>query len=391
VAGGWARPGFEPLLAILDEAPQRFGEVGCSMSAWVGGAEVMHGWTGVAEGRPWQEDTLAVTFSCTKGAVALCAQMLMDRGLLQSERRVADYWPEFANAGKQETTVGQLLDHSAGMITIPDYPTVLGRDLDGLTDWELVTSALAASPPAWRPGTRAAYHAMTYGHLVGEVIRRVDGRTPGRFFHEEVAAPLGLDFWIGTPAEHMPRVSGPVVDPSAPPPPESDEQRTAREVLQRGDWLSEAAWGLSSIFWYPGHASLFASLREPRMLAAELPAINGTGTASALGRMYAALAMGGALDGVQLVGAESIPRATAQRTEVPGSAPFALGYQLFGDMLGPCGAGKRSFGHAGAGGQLAFADPEAGVGFAFVKNRHFAEPVAAMELVRGLYACLGNH
>jgi CubicO group peptidase (beta-lactamase class C family) len=188
----------------------------------------------------------------------------------------------------------------------------------------------------------------------------------------------------------MPRVSGPVVDASAPPPPESDEQRVAREALQRGDWLSEAAWGWSSIFWYPGHASLFASLREPRMLAAELPAINGTATASALGRMYAALAMGGELDGVRLVSAESIPRATALRTEIAGSAPFGLGYQLFAEMLGLCGAGGRSFGHAGAGGHLAFADPDARVGFGFVKNRHFPEPTTALALVHALYGCLGD-
>jgi CubicO group peptidase (beta-lactamase class C family) len=376
------------VLAALGEAPRRFGETGCAVSAWVGGTQVVNAWTGTAEGRPWEEDTLAVSFSCTKGALSLCAQMLMDRGLLDPSRRVVDYWPEFGAAGKEDTTVAQLLDHSAGAITIPDYPTLLGADLGGLADWDLVTSALAAAPPAWRPGTRVAYHAMTFGHLVGEVIRRVDGRTPGRFIAEEVAGPLDLEFWIGLPEDLMSRVSGPIVDLTAAPPPESDGERAAREALQRGDWLAEAAWPWSSLFWYPGHASLFASLREPRMLAPELPAINGTGTAAALGRMYAALAIGGELDGVRLVSAQSIARATEPRTEAPGSAPFGLGYQLFAGMLGPCGAGAGTFGHAGAGGHLAFADPESGVGFGFVKNRHFPEPTAALELVRTLYECL---
>jgi CubicO group peptidase (beta-lactamase class C family) len=385
--GGWARPGFEPVLSTLARAAPDFGEVGCAVSAWVGGSQVVNAWTGLGEGRPWREDTLAVTFSCTKGAVALCAQMLEDRGLLDPSRRVGDYWPEFATAGKEETTVGQLLDHSAGVLTIPDYPTLLGPDLGGLTDWELVTTALAASPPAWRPGTRTGYHAMTYGHLAGEAIRRIDGRTPGRFFHDEVAVPLGLEFWIGLPGDLMERVAGPIAEPGALVS-ESDIPPPALDALRRGDWLNEAAWGWSTIFQYPGHASLFASLREQRMLQAELPAINGTGTASALGRMYAALALGGELDGVRLVSPESTERAIAPRTQVPFSAPYGLGYQLFGELLSPCGAGQRSFGHAGAGGNLAFADPDAGVGFALVKNRHFAEPTAALALVRSLYDCL---
>ena len=191
------------------------GEVGASVCVMIEGRTVVDLWGGLADrhaGGPWERDTLGLVWSSTKGATALCAHMLCSRGRLDLDRPVSFYWPEFGQAGKDTITVRMLLDHQAGLPAIR-RPLVPG----GLYDWQYMIDALAAEEPFWEPGTRQGYHATTFGHLVGEVVRRVSGRPFDVFFRDEVAGPLGLDFHFGLPEEHEPRVA-PTIRADPPPP-----------------------------------------------------------------------------------------------------------------------------------------------------------------------------
>src|SRR5882724_2391976 len=181
------------------------GEVGAAVTVVAAGETVVDLWGGTADtetGKPWERDTLTMVFSSTKGATALAAHVLVVRGALDLDAPVARYWPEFAAAGKAEIPVRMLLNHQAGLPAIGPPMSE-----ESMTDWEATVGALARQEPWWKPGTAHGYHAITYGFLVGEVVRRVSGRSLGRFFHEEIAAPLGLDFWIGLPESEEPRVA----------------------------------------------------------------------------------------------------------------------------------------------------------------------------------------
>ena len=191
------------------------GEVGASVCITVDGETVVDLWGGVADptsGRPWTADTIGHIWSGTKGATALCAHILASRGLLDLNAPVAAYWPEFAKNGKDAILVRHLLAHQAGLPAVRE-PLPEGA----FYDWALMTDALAREEPFWRPGTRSGYHALTFGYLVGEVVRRVSGRSLGTFFREEVAQPLGIEFWLGLPEEHEHRVAPTI--PAAPPGP----------------------------------------------------------------------------------------------------------------------------------------------------------------------------
>src|SRR5690606_36755813 len=181
------------------------GELGAGFALYADGRQVVDIWGGIsdrASGRPWDIDTLQLVFSTTKGATAICIAKLVDEGRLSYADKVAQHWPEFAAEGKEGITVGHLLSHQAGLIAYDR--TLTFDDVMAVTP---VVEALAAQRPMWEPGTAHGYHALTYGWLAGEVVRRVDGRTLGRFFADEIAAPLGLEFWIGLPESEEPRVS----------------------------------------------------------------------------------------------------------------------------------------------------------------------------------------
>src|SRR5437764_12757166 len=181
------------------------GEAGASVCVTVGGEPVVDLWGGIADrasGRPWERDTVGLVWSCSKGATALCAHVLVARGQLDLDAPVARYWPEFAQAGKGAITLKLLLTHQAGLPAVRQ-PLRPG----GLYDWDYMVEVLAAEAPFWPPGTRQGHHASTFGHLVGEVVRRLSGKDVGTFFREEVAGPLGLDFHLGLPAEHEHRVA----------------------------------------------------------------------------------------------------------------------------------------------------------------------------------------
>ncbi len=330
--------------AVRDAFAENFAaepEVGASVAVTLDGAPVVDLWAGYADRertRAWERDTIVNVFSTTKGMVALAAHMLADRGALDFDAPVARYWPEFAQAGKAELPVRYLLTHQAGL-------NVLEGNLSPAQtlDWDAVCAQLASQAPRWEPGTKQGYHTGTFGHLVGEVVRRVDGRTVGTFVREEIAAPLGVDFLIGFGPEEDHRVADILADTRTPP----------------GDDVTAA---IAAIDW---------NARERR--AAELPSGGGHTNARALAAVYGALACGGEARGVRLLRAEAVERARVERANgrdetlgVPThrTLGFMLPFAEFGDVR-PVG----TFGHAGAGGSQGFADTERHIGFGYAMNQ----------------------
>lgn len=351
--------------ALLDNFGAR-GELGASVAVYVDGKPVVDLWGGVAnhvDGRPWREDTLCLLFSSTKAAAALCAHALVARCRLDLDAPIARYWPEFAAAGKDAISVRMLLNHSAGLAAI-DRPL----EPDTIFDWATLVDALAAQPPNWRPGTAHGYHAMTFGWLVGELVRRVSGLSIGSFFREAVAGPLGLEFWIGLPPEYHDRVARIRMAP-----PRREASPLFRAMFNRATLTSRAFMNPRSML-MPGQANSAA------ILSAEIPAANGMATARSLARMYAALASGGHLDGVELVTREAVEslgqsRAASEGTDLVLLAPtrFTLGFMKSVDnrpdssfLLGP---NASAFGHPGAGGSFGMADPEARIAIGYVMNQ----------------------
>ncbi|WP_163509394.1 serine hydrolase domain-containing protein [Fodinicola acaciae] len=296
-------------------------------------------------------DSLTVLMSATKGLTATLAHLLAERGQLRIDAPVSTYWPEFS----PDVTVAQLLSHTAGFFSF-DIGT------QQLTDWDQCVAALASMTPLWQPGTAYRYHAITYGFLVGEVIRRVSGRSVGRLFAEEIGGPLGLDLWIGLPADKESRVR-PV---SAQNPPVSSEQMA--EILRGLGVDLEHPVTLALLAGFRSVSGLLPALNTAEFHAAELPAANGIGNARSLARFYAALLS--EVDGIRVLRPEAVEAARKPQTDglrppapldaMPDPYPLrhGLGFELArpgNPMLGPGG-----FGHAGAGGRLAFADPESG-------------------------------
>ena len=201
-------PGYEPVRDAFVKGMGSFGYGGGAYCAYVDGRPVVDLWGGNArDGEPWQADTATVLMSATKSFGSMCMQILVDRGQIDVDEKVATYWPEYAQNGKESTTVRQLLLHTGGVVGFDQMDEVLRYDGTGWGDLDVIAARLAESVPSFPPGTKHTYHALTIGWLVAEIIRRVDGRTLGRFFAEEIAGPLGLDAWIGLPEAELPRVA----------------------------------------------------------------------------------------------------------------------------------------------------------------------------------------
>ena len=303
---------------------------------------------------------------------ALIAHRLVEQGKIDLDAPVATYWPEFAAEGKKEVPVRWLLSHQVGLPAIREtLPS------ETLYDWDAMCSALAATEPWWTPGTKHGYHPVTYGFLVGEVIRRVAGKTVGQLFREDVAEPLGADFHIGLPEAEHGRVSDMVGSLAAP---KTDAKTGSGKPAVRikgpmADFMRDMADPTTMVG---------AAFNNPRIRAgahnttewrkAEIPAANGHGNARALARIYGALACGGEVDGIRLLEPESVTRARTEQISGPdatlGSMPmrYGLGYMLRSDFM-PLSPNESAFGHPGAGGSIGMADPEAGVGFGFVMNK----------------------
>ncbi len=334
------------------------GEVGAAVAVAIDGelvVDLVGGHVDADRTRPWQDDTIVNVYSTTKGMTALCAHRLVEEGRLDLDAPAATVWPEFAAAGKAEVPVRWLLSHQVGLPAVKkDLPA------GALYDWELFCSALAEQEPWWTPGTQHGYHALTFGHLVGELLRRVDGRTLGTYFREEIAEPLGLDFHIGLDPKHFPRCADMI------PAPKPEGGASMLEQFATGDSMTARAFNNP-----PQPAG---AVNTPEWRQAEIPAGNGHGDARSLARVYGALACDGTLDGVHLLSPASVARATEEQAHGPDAVlmqmpmRFGLGFFLTQPMI-PLGPNPRAFGHPGAGGSIAFADPDARLSFAYVMNQ----------------------
>jgi len=361
---GWTAPGFDGVRTAFEKNFGEGLEVGAAFSAYHRGKLVADLWGGVADpetGRPWARDTIIGVFSTTKGAAAICAHKLAQEGKLEIDAPVAQYWPEFAQAGKEHIPVRYLLSHRAGLAWA-DEPLTLEQCLA----WEPMIHALEHQKPAWEPGTTHGYHAITYGYLVGEVVRRVTGRSIGTYFHEEIAAPLGLDFWIGLPESEEPRVAMLVGGLFGMDEADLDEEtRASIEAFVGPDTMLGKALSGGGGFAGPGIWNTRA------VHAAEIPAAAGIGDARSIARMYAACV--GEVDGIRLLTPEQVEIAATQETEGPNSVlldldiQFGLGFIVPSSLVQVGGAG--GFGHFGAGGSAGWADPDAELAMGYAMNR----------------------
>ena len=380
-------------------------DLGAACCVYVDGRAVVDLWGGLADretNRPWERDTVALVASTTKGATAMCAHLLVQRGLLDLDAPVARYWPEFGAEGKEKLPVRYLLSHQAGLPVV-DTPVTF----EEACAWDPLVRALEAQKPLWTPGTEHLYHAMTYGFLVGEVIRRITGRSLGTFFAEEIARPLGLSAWIGLPEEIEPRVAR---IEAAPFPYKSMEDLVTDFAKLMGfdpavaGTLVKDVYGPGSTFMKAGAVGGITeeNMHSRAYRAAEFPAANMFTNAHSLARMYAATVSD--VDGFRLLQPDTVAAMTVvqtDRTRMHGVPPVLLPYtkNLFRMSLGFWRAtppinpllGPASFGHPGSGGSLGAADPESRVGFGYVPNLWAATLVdpRAIELTAAVRKCLG--
>ncbi|GGM36368.1 serine hydrolase domain-containing protein [Dactylosporangium sucinum] len=365
---GHVEPGFEPVRDAFAAAFTDDGELGAAFAAYRDGEPVVDLWGGVADARtgaPWRPDTMQLIFSGTKGLVAVCLLLLVDRGRLRLDRPVAAYWPEFAAAGKGGVLVRDVVAHTARLpgLTTP----VTWREA---TDATRMAALVAAQPQSNDRRAADTYHTLTFGWLCGELLRRIDGRTVGRFFAEEVAGPLGIEAWIGLPAALEPRVARLELDLHAPGPPEHDA--FARSVLANP--VRRERLG------FPGN--------ERAWHAAEVPAANGIATARAVALLY------GRLD--RLVGAATLDlarRPLSVRVDPlhGGAMAFGVGFQVQTEAQ-PFGPPPDAFGHGGFGGSLHGRWPGSRVGFSYATNLLRDDPGdrRAARVLAALHDCLAD-
>jgi len=329
-------------------------ERGAALAVWYDGrvvCDLWGGWSDLARQEPWSRDTIVNVFSVSKAFCAIAIMRLVDAGALDLDGSVAEYWPEFAAAGKESVTVRQLMSHQAGL------PAIRAPLPDGAAlDWPIMTAALAAQAPWWKPGTAHGYHVNTFGFLSGELVRRIGGRTIGTLLREDVAGPLGADIHIGLPASEHHRVAEFAWLGNA-----------AKPEINSDDTLMR--W---NTYWNPPGFSGAHWVNTARWREAEVPSTNGHGNARGIARVYAALANGGTIDGVQTLSADAL--ATAATEQVNGfdiinqrPSRFGIGFQLTQPER-PLGPNPGAFGHFGAGGSLGFCDPQARVAFGYVTN-----------------------
>lgn len=381
---GSVEPGFEPVADAFVQAFTGHERMGAALSIRVAGRSVIDLHGGVRDVRteqPWTSDTASVIFSCTKGLVAVLAARLVQDGLLDYDAPVARYWPEFAAAGKEDVLVRHVLAHRSGLSAPTD-----DISWTQLLSWSEMTRALAAQPPLWPAGEGYAYHAITQGWLVGEVIRRVVGESLGQYFGRIVADPLHVDAWIGLPPAEQHRVAhltvGPTLDALV-------AQQAAARTPGEVDWLDRAMTLGGAL--PPTLVEEAGGFNAADLRAAEVPAAGGIATARALATIWSATVVdergGRILDDAVLERALAVQSEGAPVFAVPPPWPrWGMGFQL--DSEARRYLTGDSFGHDGAGGQVGFADPVHGVGFAFLTNVMEADDPRATRIIDALRACL---
>jgi len=371
LVGGDVDEGYGPVADAFRRNFAERGEIGAACAVFKDGRKVVDLWGGYRNGvtrAPWQRDTLVTVFSSTKGVASLAIALAHSRGLIDYDEKVASYWPEFARNGKADVTVRQLLSHQAGLAVI-DRPL----SVTDLADLDVVADAIGDQAPAWIPGTRHGYHGISLGWYEGELIRRVDpaGRTLGRYFAEEIAAPLGIEFYIGLPdsvdPDRVAHIHG---------------YKPAEMILH----LNAMPWRFVAGFLNPRSITA-RSFANPKVLAltsnynrpdvrrVELPAANGTGQVGAIAKAYGVAATGGRELGLTQSTLDALMRPAAppsgglRDVVLRLDSVFSLGYVKPFPSFRFGASGGQAFGTPGAGGSFGFGDPETGIGFAYAMNR----------------------
>ncbi|HUW02493.1 MAG TPA: serine hydrolase domain-containing protein [Acidimicrobiales bacterium] len=392
---GTVADGFEPVRDAFEANFAEHGDVGAGFSLYVEGECVVDLTGGVADpatGRPYDDQTLQLVFSTTKGAAAICGHLLAQRGLLDFDAPVASVWPEFAAEGKGDVPIRWLFSHRTGLPVIDSQLT-----REQILAWDPVVEALAAQKPLWEPGTAHGYHALTYGWLVGEVVRRIDGRSIGQFFADEIADPLGLDFWIGLPDSEQSRCSPMLA---------ADMSGRGLDMANMDPDMLALLPELAAMYLDPNSVALRAlhlngafGLDGPEMpwnlaevRAAQIPAANGVTNARSLAKLYASCVS--EVDGIRLLDDAALDVALVEQSNgrdqtlvVP--TRFGLGFFLpsnFSPLLG-----TNSFGHAGAGGSLGAADRDRRIGYGYVMNQmgnNLSGDPRTIGLTEAIDACL---
>ena len=353
------QPGWEPVRDAFLEGFEKGEEHGAGVSIFHRGqcvVDLMGGWRDRDHTVPYDPDALQIVFSTTKGIMSIAVALCVQRGLLDYAEKVATYWPEFAQAGKQDLTVAELLAHRGGLYTLREP-----LSLNDALSWDYVTAKLAETEPLLPPGSVHAYHAITFGWLSGELVRRVDGRSVSEFISDEISGPLNADFYVGLPEHLEHRVARLMAHPIPSFPPE-----IAKIMNDRGGpgTKGEAALSLNGAFG-PG------AFNKPEVHRAQVPGANGIGNARALAKIYAACV--GEVDGVQLLRPDTVAQATTSMTPVDevdavllSQTDFAMGFMRHNDHYRF--TGPEAFGHTGAGGSASFADARRQLGFSYVMN-----------------------
>ncbi|WP_405860557.1 beta-lactamase family protein [Streptomyces sp. NBC_01515] len=359
---GVVAEGFEPVRDAFVRNFEARGDRGAAVTVYRHGHRVVDLWAGTKDidgTAPWEQGTAQIVRSATKGVAAAVLLLLAQRGELDLDAPVGEYWPEYKAAGKEHTLVWHLLAHRAGVPAL-DRPLTPEQAADPV----LSATAVAAQAPAWEPGTDHGYHAQTYSWLTGELVRRVTGRSIGEWIADEIAGPVGADLWVGLPASSASRVGrvaqleAATTDPGTL---RTRPKRSVSEAYANPDSLTRRAFG--AITPMPDE-------NDPAYRAAELPASNGIATADGLARVYASL-IGEVDGGVSLFTPATVQLGRTERSSGPDrvlviTTRFGLGYMLHGSAS-PL-LSESSFGHPGRGGALGFADPESGIAFGYVTN-----------------------
>jgi CubicO group peptidase (beta-lactamase class C family) len=396
VVDGWLHPDFTEVAEALRR----------QLEGWPGGAAVcvyhegrcvadLWGGERDAAGTPWTHDTMAPSFSTTKGVAATILHILVDRGLLHYDDRVAEHWPEFGQAGKERITVRQVLAHQSGLYHIRQ----MIEHAEQMLDWQHMIGVIERAAPIHEPGTATGYHGLTFGFLVGELARRVTGQPFPALVRELLAEPLRLDgLYIGTPACELPRAAKLLWPQAGREPVGGLALLRLREhglgfVVQPSLWVVQRALGLlgfqldfdSMLDALAPRGILGFDFGGPETLAASIPAANGLFTARSLARVYAALANGGTLDGVQLLSSSTLAEALTVQAAPPGRVviPFDMRWRLgYHAVLTSRGVPQRAFGHFGFGGSGAWADPRRNLAVALIVNSGLGTPFGDLRIVR---------